>query len=102
MILVLSGLMSGCGHGFLFPCLNSMVIRNEPIDIRGKITGIFTGGIDAGAFAGSILLGYIGEWIGFRSLFFAAGLALLTGLGIYKPLMMRYTCLVAKSCKNED
>jgi MFS family permease len=83
-VLALSGLMSGCGHGFLFPCLNSLAIRNEPINIRGKITGVFTGGIDAGAFAGSIILGYIGEWAGFPALFFAAGLALLTGLGVPK------------------
>jgi predicted MFS family arabinose efflux permease len=82
-ILGLSGLMSGCGHGFLFPCLNTLAIRNEPIEIRGKINGVFTGGIDAGAFVGSVILGYVGEWAGFPTLFFAAGLALLLGLGIY-------------------
>jgi MFS family permease len=81
-ILVLSGLISGCGHGFLFPCLNSLAIRNEPIDTRGKITGVFTGGIDAGAFVGSVILGYIGQWAGFQALFFAAGLALILGIGI--------------------
>jgi len=83
-ILVFSGLMSGCGHGFLFPCLNSLAIRNEPIDTRGKITGVFTGGIDAGAFVGSIILGYIGQWAGFQALFFAAGLTLLLGIGIQR------------------
>ena len=83
-ILGLSGLMSGCGHGFLFPCLNTLAIRNEPIEIRGKINGVFTGGIDAGAFVGSVILGYIGEWAGFPTLFFAAGLAFPLGLGIYK------------------
>jgi MFS family permease len=83
-ILVLSGLMSGCGHGFLFPCLNSLAIRNEPIDTRGKITGVFTGGIDAGAFVGSIILGYIGQWAGFQALFFAAGLTVLIGIGIQR------------------
>ena len=83
-VLAVSGVMSGCGHGFLFPCLKSLIIRNEPIDIRGKITGVFTGGIDAGAFAGSIVLGYIGEWAGFEALFLAAGLALLAGLGIHR------------------
>jgi hypothetical protein len=30
------------------------------------------------------MLGYIGEWAGFRALFFAAGLALFIGLGFYK------------------
>jgi MFS family permease len=83
-ILVLSGLMSGCGHGFLFPCLNSLAIRNEPIDTRGKITGVFTGGIDAGAFVGSVILGYIGQWAGFQALFFAAGLTLILGIGIQR------------------
>jgi MFS family permease len=83
-VLAISGLMSGCGHGLLFPCLNSLVIRNEPIDIRGKINGVFTGGIDAGAFAGSIVLGYIGEWAGFKALFLTAGLALFIGLGIHR------------------
>jgi MFS family permease len=84
LVLGVSGFMSGCGHGFLFPCLNTLAIRNEPIEIRGKINGVFTGGIDAGAFLGSVVLGYIGEWAGFPTLFFAAGLAFLIGLGIYK------------------
>ncbi|RJP59366.1 MAG: MFS transporter [Deltaproteobacteria bacterium] len=88
-ILIISGLLSGCGHGALFPCLNSLIIRNQPINIRGKITGIFTGGIDTGSFVGSIILGYIGEWAGFRVLFFVAGLALLSGLLIYKPQIIR-------------
>jgi MFS family permease len=87
-VLALSGLVSGCGHGFLFPCLNSLAIRDEPISIRGKITGVFTGGIDAGTFVGSIVLGYIGEWAGFRALFFAAGIALLAGLGAYRLVGM--------------
>jgi len=84
MILVIAGLMSGFGHGLLFPCLNALAIRDEPIDIRGKITGVFTGGLDAGAFVGSLMLGYIGEWAGFQALFFAAGLALLLGLAVYR------------------
>lgn len=89
VVLVLSGLVSGFGHGFLFPCLNSLVVRNEPINIRGKIIGVFTGGIDAGAFVGSIILGYIGEWAGFRAIFFAAGLVLLAGLAIYRSRIMQ-------------
>ncbi|UCF57824.1 MAG: MFS transporter [Deltaproteobacteria bacterium] len=88
VVLGLSGFMSGCGHGFLFPCLNTLAIRNEPVNIRGKINGVFTGGIDAGAFVGSVMLGYIGEWAGFPVLFFAAGLALLIGLGVYKLRVM--------------
>jgi MFS family permease len=88
-ILILSGLISGCGHGFLFPCLNSLAIRDEPVHIRGKINGVFTGGIDAGVFLGSIILGFIGEWAGFRVLFLVAGISLLPGLWIYRLLTKR-------------
>jgi predicted MFS family arabinose efflux permease len=81
--------MFGCGHGFLFPCLNALAIRNEPINIRGKINGVFTGGLDGGIFLGSIVLGYIGEWVGFRALFLAAGISILPGLWIYGLLTKR-------------
>ena len=40
-------------------------------------------GIIMGVFVGSIFLDY-GKWAGFRPLFFAAGLVLLIGLGVYK------------------
>jgi MFS family permease len=95
VVLIISGLLSGCGHGFLFPCLNALAIRDEPIDIRGKITGVFTGGLDAGAFTGSLMLGYIGEWAGFRALFFTAGLALLCGLAVYRFRVMNERWLVS-------
>lgn len=82
-ILVVSGLMSGCGHGLLFPSMNAFALRGEPKGIRGKIIGIFTGAIDAGVFSGSIILGYLGEWGGFEILFLVAGVALFTGFIIY-------------------
>jgi dipeptide/tripeptide permease len=65
-----------------------MAIRNQPVEIRGKVTGIFTGSIDAGAFSGSILLGYVGKLAGFPTLFFTAGCALLLGFGVFKLQMM--------------
>ena len=88
-ILFVSGFLSGCGHGFLFPCLNALALRDEPGGIRGKINGIFTGGIDAGAFSGSIILGYIGQWCGFQTLFFTAGIALFAGFMIYRLKLAR-------------
>lgn len=84
LILAISSIMSGCGHGFLFPCLNSLAIRGEPINIRGKINGVFTGGLDGGTLAGSIALGYIGDWAGFRILFLIAGLVVFLGLLVLK------------------
>jgi MFS family permease len=85
-ILVVAGILSGGGHGFLFPCLNAIAVRDEPYHLRGKITGAFTGGMDTGAFVGSIALGYVGDWLGFEALFLVAGLALFAGLAIQKAM----------------
>ena len=84
VFLMLSGFLAGSGHGLLYPSLNAFAIRNEPADIRGKIIGIFTGGIDAGVFIGSIILGYVGKWLGFQALFFIAGLPLFIGLFYFR------------------
>lgn len=78
--LALAGLLAGGGHGLLFPTLNSLAVRGEPSEVRGKVTGIFTGGIDSGSFMGALALGYIGEWGGFGALFTVAGGALAAGL----------------------
>jgi MFS family permease len=75
-----AGILSGIGHGLLFPLLNTMAVRDEPAAIRGKATGIFTGGIDTGIFAGSLMLGYIGDWFGLDVLFVCAGLSMATAL----------------------
>lgn len=79
-----AGICAGCGHGLLFPTLNTMAVRGEPAPLRGKATGIFTGAIDLGIFAGSIILGYIGDWFGLNSLFGLAGLSLLGGLLLFR------------------
>ena len=78
------GLIFGIGHGLLFPAINAMAVRDEPYHIRGKVTGIFTGGIDAGAFLGAMILGLVGEWAGYSALFICAGLVVISGLLIVR------------------
>lgn len=82
--LLLAGVLAGLGHGFLYPCLNALSIRGEPIETRGRITGIFTGAIDAGVFVGSLVLGAAGQWAGSRALFFISGAALAAALAVFK------------------
>ncbi len=82
-MLFFSGFMTGCGHGLLYPALNAHAIRGEPRDVRGKITGAYTGSIDAGAFVGSVILGYVGELAGFQALFLAAGAVVLCAIFIF-------------------
>jgi MFS family permease len=78
------GFVFGIGHGLLFPALNAMAVRDEPYTVRGKVTGIFTGGIDSGIFCGAVILGMIGEVAGFTSLFICAGLIVLSGLWLFR------------------
>ncbi len=79
-LLALAGTLSGIGHGLLFPALNTLAVRGEPGEVRGKATGIFTGAIDAGVFAGSLVLGYIGQWLGLTALFVTAAAGMAFGL----------------------
>ena len=78
------GFVFGIGHGLLFPALNAMAVRDEPYAVRGKVTGIFTGGIDSGIFCGAVILGMIGEAAGFAALFICAGLIVLSGLSLFR------------------
>ena len=93
LLLLIVGFIFGIGHGLLFPALNAMAVRDEAYAVRGKITGIFTGGIDAGIFCGALILGSIGNLTGFTTLFICAGLVVLSGLALFqlKPLMVKPT-----------
>lgn len=82
-LLALAGSCAGAGHGLLFPTLNTLAVRGEPGEVRGKVTGIFTGSIDAGCFAGSLFLGYIGQWLGLSALFWVAGAGMAGGLLLF-------------------
>jgi MFS family permease len=83
LLLNLAGIFAGAGHGLLFPLLNTIAVRGEPGAVRGKATGIFTGGIDTGIFAGSLLLGYIGDWFGLPALFWTAAAGMAGGLLLF-------------------
>jgi MFS family permease len=84
LILACVGFVFGIGHGLLFPALNAMAVRDEPYSVRGKVTGIFTGGIDAGAFCGALALGVVGELAGYTPLFLCAGMVVLSGLLLFR------------------
>lgn len=77
--LIAAGALSGIGHGLLFPTLNTLALRGTPSTERGKVTGIFTGSIDMGAFVGAYLLGAIGEMVGLAAIFFVAFAGLAGG-----------------------
>ena len=80
--LILAGMVTGFGHGLTTPCLMTLAIRNIPSKQRGKANGLFSGGFDTGVFAGSLILGVIGERYGYDMLFISAGVSLVTAVVI--------------------
>jgi len=84
--LLVTGLLAGSGHGLIFPALNSLAVRGEPAEIRGRLTGIFTGGMDTGMFIGAFALGWVGDGTSLTVLFLVAGGALLAGLPLLRGL----------------
>ena len=90
-LLLLSGLISGAAHGMLYPCLNTIAVRDEPAGLRAKILAIVTGSFDLGLFAGAIVLGQIGKFLGFPALFLTAGMTFLVGLAIIRVYPLKTT-----------
>jgi MFS family permease len=81
--LIWTGLVAGLGHGLLFPSLIALTIRPIAAGDRGKVTGILTGGVDAGLFVGSFTMGQLGESFGYPSIFAMAAAAIFVGLGVF-------------------
>ena len=73
-------------------CFNDLwVILNLGGGAFGKATGVFTGGIDTGIFAGSLILGYIGDWFGLNILFICAGLGMASAFILFPFRKARHT-----------
>jgi MFS family permease len=78
-----TGFVAGLGHGLLFPSLIALTIRPIAVGDRGKVTGILTGGVDAGLFFGSITMGQLGDYFGFQAIFTLAAATIFMGLGVF-------------------
>jgi len=75
---VLSGLLCGIGHGFIFPILSVLVISREHEARRGSLMTLFTLLYDLGLFVGAPMLGLIAKRFGYPSMFVAAASVVLT------------------------
>ncbi len=85
--LMVIGFTAGMGHGLLFPSLIALTIRPVAADERGKVTGILTGGFDGGMFIGSMIMGQIGEYLGFSMIFATAALVIFIGFVAFLKIM---------------
>lgn len=71
------------GFGLLYPTLNATVVERALPENRSTALGIFSTSVDGGQFLGPAVMGYVGQYFGFGTMFAAASLAPLSGLLIY-------------------
>lgn len=76
---IMAGFVAGLGHGLFFPSLMALSIRHMVASNRGKVAGILTGGFDSGIFLGSLLMGQLGDILGFNAVFGLAAAATFIG-----------------------
>ena len=76
-------MMFGLGFGAFMPTLNALVVDYTPIQDRGSALGFFTSFMDLGITAGAVILGAVGEKLGYEVMFYSGGAAVLIGLGIF-------------------
>lgn len=67
--LALSAVILGIGYGISFPVMQLMINKLMPVEKRGIANSIFLTALDIGIAGGTILMGFMSEFIGIKSSF---------------------------------
>lgn len=78
-LLVGVGLGCGASHGVVMPVLYAMILFGVPRDRRGWGVSFLAAGYDLGVVLGTVGLGLLAEWIGYRGIFAVAAGAVALG-----------------------
>ncbi|WDT75699.1 MAG: MFS transporter [Candidatus Manganitrophus sp.] len=78
--LIVGGVLSGIGHGFIFPILSVMLIERAREENRGSAITLFTMLYDLGLFIGAPLLGFIAIGERYGRMYIAAAAVLMVSL----------------------
>lgn len=70
--LALVAIVSGTGHGFLFPSLSALILDRAGKGKGGMAMAMFTGAFDMGLVIGAAAFGFIAEHHGYGAMFFSA------------------------------
>ena len=67
--LMLSGVLGGAAHGFLYPALTALVVDVTPPERRGRIVGVFMAFVLVGQAGGAAGFGHLAHAIGYGPMF---------------------------------
>ncbi|RLE59465.1 MAG: hypothetical protein DRJ35_05705 [Thermoprotei archaeon] len=73
-----ASLIVGISYGMYYPILPAITVDIAPLQIKGRVLGLYRSIRDLGYFTGALVIGYITDAFGFRQAFeFTAGLVFL-------------------------
>ena len=81
--LVLVGILTGTGHGYIFPSLSTLSFDSSPARNRGTSMALYMLGFDLSTMTMSPVLGKVAEHWDYFAMFRVAGVILLIGTAIY-------------------
>lgn len=84
--LLWSGALYGLGFGAIQPIILALVVDLVPPSRRGTANATFFSAFDLGIGLGSMGLGVVAGWIGFRGMYLAAAVVAFLGLLLYVAL----------------
>jgi len=90
-MLEFAALVGGLGHGFAYPVLSAMVIRDTPAGSGSRSSSIYTSMWDVSAMLGPFTLGIVAHSAGYAPMFVVAG-AVAIGAAIYLAVARRAGC----------
>ncbi|MFA6506256.1 MAG: MFS transporter, partial [Treponemataceae bacterium] len=80
---LLSGAVFGLGFGTSVPLLGALMLNNSPIPMRGTTNAINFAAMDIAMTLGPFVAGFIAQQSGYRSVYAAAAVSVLCGLGVF-------------------
>jgi MFS family permease len=81
-VVVVTGLLCGAAHGFLYPALAALVADDAPVARRGAVIGVFSAIFLCGQAGGALVFGGLAEALGYAMAWTA-----LTGLVVIGALV---------------
>ncbi|MEA1927954.1 MAG: MFS transporter, partial [Candidatus Auribacterota bacterium] len=79
-VFIISAVLCGLGHCFLYPVLNALVVQRVHPVARGTATGLFISSFDIGIGGGSLIWGFVAQFGNYHLMYILGGLTAWAGI----------------------